>query len=178
MEHTNLNGIEPLELEHVRYMYIIDDDDIQREMIKDYMQERYLFDIKTFETGEAAYAELEVDKPEIIVLDYHLNAHDPQAANGIEVLKRIKQISGTSQVVMFSGEDKLEVAINSMRNGAYDYVVKGESAFNKIEKVINNLGERHRSEVIQIAQKRTIYFLVGVICLIIAGGIIYFLKAG
>jgi two-component system, OmpR family, response regulator len=163
-------------LEHVRYMFIIDDDAVQREMIKDYMAERYLFNVKIYDNGEDAMQDIESLKPEIIVLDYYLNSHSANAKNGLAILKEIKQISPNTEVVMFTGEDKLEVALESMRNGAYDYVVKGESAFNKIEKVINNLGERHRLQAINIAQKRTITFLSACIGLIIAGVIYFALK--
>ena len=161
-----------INLEHVRYMFIIDDDAVQREMIKDYMAERYLFEVKIYDNGEDAMEEIKTLKPEIIVLDYYLNSHITTSKNGIEVLKQIKQVSPTTEVVMFTGEDKLEVALESMRNGAYDYVVKGESAFNKIEKVINNLGERHRMMAIHIAQKRTITFLSFVIGTIVAVAVI------
>ncbi|MCX8471487.1 MAG: response regulator [Chitinophagaceae bacterium] len=161
-----------INLEHVRYMFIIDDDAVQREMIKDYMAERYLFEVKIYDNGEDAMEEIKTLKPEIIVLDYYLNSHITKSKNGIEVLKQIKQVSPTTEVVMFTGEDKLEVALESMRNGAYDYVVKGESAFNKIEKVINNLGERHRMMAIHIAQKRTITFLSIVIGAIVAVAVI------
>jgi two-component system, OmpR family, response regulator len=168
---------QPIELEHVRYMFIIDDDEFQREMIKDYMVERYLFEVKTYETGEAAYTDIKNLKPEIIVLDYHLNSHDSNAADGVAVLKEIKKLSPVTEVVMFTGEDKLDTALSSMRNGAFDYVVKGESAFHKIETVIDKLGERHKVYAINLAQKRTITFLASVIGLIIIGAIIYFLKA-
>lgn len=167
----------PLELEHVRYMFVIDDDEIQREMIKDYMMERYLFTIKTYDNGEDAYSDIKALKPEIVILDYYLNSHNANAANGLDVLKEIKTTSPITEVVMFTGEDKLDVALGSMRNGAFDYVVKGESAFNKIENVINTLGERHKALVIQSAQKRTISFLIGVICLILTGALIYFFKS-
>ncbi len=162
-----------IQLEHVRHMFIIDDDPMQSEMIKDYMAERYLFEIKTYGNGEDAIADIASLQPEIIVLDYHLNAQNPNAKNGIEVLKMIKDKSPKTKTVMFSGEDKLEIATSSMANGAYDYVVKGETAFNKIEKVINNLGEQHRMEAIQSAQKKTITFLAVSIGLIIAA-VLYF----
>ncbi|MFM2387316.1 MAG: hypothetical protein RL660_2073 [Bacteroidota bacterium] len=163
-----------INLEHVRHMFIIDDDEIQREMIKDYMTERYLFTVKTYDNGEDAMADVAALKPEIIVLDYHLNSHRADAKNGLEVLKQVKAVSPETEVVMFTGEDKLEVALNSMKHGAYDYVVKGESAFRKIERVIDNLGERHKAAAINIAQRRTITFLATVLTLIVIAGIWYF----
>jgi two-component system, OmpR family, response regulator len=158
---------EPIQLEHVRHLFVIDDDPIQAEMIKDYMKERYLFTVKTYASGEEAMADITELQPEIIILDYHLNSQVPTAKNGIEVLKLIKANSPKTNTVMFTSEDKLSIATTSMQNGAYDYVIKGESAFNKIEKVIDNLGERHRLEAINIAQKKTITFLAVAIGLII-----------
>ena len=167
---------DPIQLEHVRHLFVIDDEPMQAEMIKDYMKDRYLFEVKTYASGEQAMPDIIALKPEIIVLDYHLNSQVPNAKNGVEVLKEIKINSPKTNTVMFTGEDKLDIATSSMQNGAYDYVVKGESAFNKIEKVIDNLGERHRLEAINIAQKKTITFLVLAIGCIIGLVAFFFFK--
>jgi len=42
---------------------------------------------------------------------------------------------------MLSGQDKLEVAVDSMKYGAYDYVIKGETAFSRTENILNNINE-------------------------------------
>jgi DNA-binding NtrC family response regulator len=161
-------------LENVRFIFIIDDDPVQTEMIKDYLGEKYIFELKTFENGEDAMPEIEKLKPEIIILDYHLSAHNPAAKNGVELLKDIKQKSPASKVVMFSGQDNINIALDSMRNGAYDYIIKGETAFNKMENTINRLGEMHKLEAINISQKRTIVMLTIVISISLALGILYF----
>jgi Response regulator containing CheY-like receiver, AAA-type ATPase, and DNA-binding domains len=155
-------------------MFIIDDDPVQTEMIKDYLTERYVFELKTYDTGEQAMPDVEKLKPEIIVLDYHLNANNPNAKNGIEVLKEIKQKSPLTKVIMFSAQDNIDIALESMRNGAYDYIIKGETSFNKIENTVNRLGEMHKLEAINYAQKRTITFLAVVIGVIIVLGVLYF----
>ncbi len=48
-------------LENVRFMFIIDDDPVQTEMIKDYLGERYIFELKTFENGETAMPDIEIN---------------------------------------------------------------------------------------------------------------------
>ena len=40
---------------------------------------------------------------------------------------------------MFSGQDRIEVAVNSIKFGAFDYIVKSESAFHRSENVIFNI---------------------------------------
>lgn len=161
-------------LENVRYMFVIDDDPVQTEMIKDYLKERYIFEIRTYENGEMAMADVQSLRPEIIVLDYHLNSAEVNAKNGIEVLKHIKEVSPVTKVIMFSGQDNINIALESMRNGAYDYIIKGETAFNKLENTVNRLGEIHKLESMNTAQKRTIIFLVAFIGVIIALGILYY----
>src|ERR1700744_75744 len=94
-----------------RYIFLVDDEPIQNEMLKDYIGDRFPYKIKTFESGEDAVKELNLD-PAIAVLDYHLNSHLPDAKNGVEVLKMFKEMSPNTQVIMLSGQDKLEVAID------------------------------------------------------------------
>jgi len=156
-----------------RYMFLIDDEPIQNEMLKDYLNERYLYEIKIFDNGEDALHQMHL-KPEIIVLDYHLNAHNTDAHNGVEVLKTIKDKYPETQVIMLSGQDKIDVAVDTMRYGAFDYVVKGESAFSRIENIINNASEIHKMKVINQSQRKAITLLVTVIGLIILWAIYFF----
>ncbi|MBL7764650.1 MAG: response regulator [Chitinophagaceae bacterium] len=162
-------------LEDKRFMFIVDDDPVQTEMIKDYLKDRYIFNLKTYDNGEDALKDITSLKPEIVVLDYHLNANDSKAKNGIEILKEIKKLNPGTKVIMFSAQDNINIALESMRNGAYDYIIKGETAFNKMENSVNRLGEMHKLEAVNTAQKRTIIFLGIVISLIIVAGVLYFI---
>lgn len=161
-------------LENVRYMFVIDDDPVQTEMISDYLKERYIFELRTYETGEAAMNDIQTLKPEIVVLDYHLSSSTANSKNGIEVLQEIKKVSPTTKVIMFSAQDNINIALESMRNGAYDYIIKGETSFNKLETTVNRLGEVHQLEAVNTAQRRTIIFLTVFIALIVAVGVLYY----
>lgn len=149
-----------------RYLFLVDDEPIQNEMLKDFLTERFLYDVKIFDNGEEALKNMHLN-PEIIILDYYLNANNPTAKNGIEILKSIKDQTPETQVIVLSGQDKIDVAIDTIKFGAYDYVVKGESAFNRIENLINNVSELHKIKTINKAQKNTILFLTIVIILIV-----------
>jgi len=141
-----------------RYVFLVDDEPIQNEMLKDYLTERFIYEFKTFENGEDALQNMNL-KPEVIILDYHLNNHLPDAKNGVDILKAIKDASPDTAVIMLSGQDKIDVAVDTMKYGAYDYVVKGESAFHRIENLMNNLGEMHRMKVINQGYRNTIVLL-------------------
>ncbi len=82
------------------------------------------------------------NKPDIITLDYSL----PDYTGG-ELLKRIKQESPTTQVVVISGQNDVSVAVNLLKDGAYDYIVKDVDTKERIWKAIANL--RERSELTQ-----------------------------
>ena len=125
--------------EKVDYIFLVDDEPIQNEMLKDFLSERLEdFKFKTFESGELALKEMD-QNPHIVVLDYHLNSHLPDQQNGVEILKAIKERHPQVQVIMLSGQDKIEVAVESMKYGASDYVIKGETAFSRMENVINRI---------------------------------------
>ena len=147
-------------------VFLVDDEPIQNEMLKDYLSERFLFNIKTFDNGEDALKSMN-QNPDIVVLDYHLSASKPNAKNGVEILKAIKENHPEVEVIMLSGQDKIDVAVDSMKYGAYDYVVKGETAFSRMENILNNVSELHKVKVINSAYKKTIILLSVVIGLIV-----------
>ncbi len=149
-----------------RYMFLVDDEPIQNEMLKDYLSERFLYNIKIYDNAEDALKNMNLN-PEIIVLDYHLNAHKADAMNGVDALKKFKEHYPKTQVIMLSGQDKIDVATESMKFGAYDYVVKGEAAFPRMENILNNVSELHKAHTINSAYRKTIAFLAVVIVLIV-----------
>ncbi len=150
-----------------RYIFLVDDEPIQNEMLKDYLNERFVYEVKTFDNGEEMLQNMHLH-PEIVVLDYHLSSQKPDAKNGVEILKVLKDKHPEVQVIMLSGQDKIDVAIDSMKYGAYDYVVKGETAFSRTENILNNVSELHKVKTINKAYKKTILLLSIAIGLIIA----------
>jgi two-component system, OmpR family, response regulator len=155
-------------------IFLVDDEPIQNEMLKDYIAERFDFDIKTYDNGEEAIANIGLN-PEIIVLDFHLNAHLANAKNGVEVLKALKELKPDTQVIMLSGQDKLEVAVESMKYGAYDYIIKGETAFSRIENVMNNILEFQGVSDANKTFKNIIVFM-GIVMLAIILASVYMIK--
>jgi DNA-binding NarL/FixJ family response regulator len=84
--------------------------------------------------------------PAIIILDYHLDGIDKKAMNGINVLDKIKSFNQNIYVVMLSAQDKIEVAVNCMHHGADDYVVKSETAFIRLQKIISFITQYKKVE--------------------------------
>lgn len=152
--------------ENKRTIFLVDDEPIQNEMLKDYLSERFGYDIRTYANGEDALKNMQLN-PEVVVLDYHLSANNTGAKDGVEILKEIKEKYPEVRVIMLSGQDKIEVAIDSMKYGAYDYVVKGETAFSRTENILNNITELSATKALNSVYKRTIVLLAVVVILFI-----------
>ena len=78
-------------------------------------------------------------QPDIIVLDYYLNAIREDAQTGIEILKQIKKMKPDTNVIMISGQEDMETAVETIRHGAYDYIIKNEKAMQRLELVVNKI---------------------------------------
>lgn len=125
----------------IKTIFIVDDDPMQATMLQDYLSKYSTFTFHVFHSGEECIKNMNLD-PQIIFLDYNFDKVGRTAMNGIDVLKEIKTIKPTVEVVMFSGQDRIEVAVNTIKYGAFDYIVKSESAFHRSENVIFNIIKR------------------------------------
>jgi DNA-binding NtrC family response regulator len=153
-----------------KYIFLVDDEPIQNEMLKDFLSDRFAYQVKTYSSGEEALKDIDL-APDIAVLDFHLNSHLPNAKNGVEVLKSVKAASPHTQCIMLSGQDKLEVAVDSMKYGAYDYVIKGETAFSRMENILNNIIELRSVKAANGAYKKVISMLIAAIVVVAAFGV-------
>lgn len=119
-------------------LFLVDDDAVFLKSLEIDFLLQADFAIETFATGELCIANLS-HNPDVIILDYLLDGIDKNAMNGIEVLDKIKAFNPDFPVVMLSSQDKIEVAINCMHHKAYDYVVKSETAFLRLKKIITTI---------------------------------------
>jgi len=119
-------------------LFLVDDDALFLKSLEIEFLQHADFVIETFATGELCLEHLS-SNPDVVILDYHLNGIDQYAMNGIETLDKIKSFNPDIPVVMLSSQDKIDVAINCMHHRAFDYVVKSETAFMRLQKIISAL---------------------------------------
>ena len=119
-------------------LFLVDDDAVFLKMLEiDFLQHAD-FSIETFATGELCMLNLSHD-PDVIILDYFLDGIEKNAMNGIETLDKIKAYNPDIPVVILSSQDKIDVAVNCMHHRAFDYVVKSETAFMRLQKIITTI---------------------------------------
>jgi len=117
-------------------LFLVDDDALFLKLLAIEFHQHGDFEIETFATGELCVENLS-QTPDVIILDFHLDGLDKEAMNGIETLDKIKAIYKDLPVIMLSSQDKIDVAISCMHHQAFDYVVKSETAFLRLQKAIN-----------------------------------------
>ncbi|OFY19959.1 MAG: hypothetical protein A2W98_13315 [Bacteroidetes bacterium GWF2_33_38] len=89
-------------------------------------------EIHTFETGESCMNTFKDIKPQIVILDYHLNSKFTDAADGIKVLDWLKKENPETYVIMLTGDDNINIALKSFQHGASDYIVKTDTKLRKL----------------------------------------------
>jgi two-component system, OmpR family, response regulator len=116
-------------------VFLVDDDIVFLKSLEiDFLQNDN-FTVETFSSGEACITRL-TSLPDIVILDYHLDGIDKNAMNGIETLDKIKAFNQAIPIIILSSQDKIDVAVNCMHHKAFDYVVKSETAFVRLQKII------------------------------------------
>jgi len=119
-------------------IFLVDDDALFLKSLEIEFLQYTVFSIETFATGEPCIENLPTC-PDVIILDYHLDGIDKGAMNGMETLDKIKAFNPDIPVIMLSSQDKIDVAINCMHHKAFDYVVKSETAFMRLQQIITTI---------------------------------------
>lgn len=124
-------------------LFLVDDDTVFLKLLEVEFREHSYYDIKTYINGEQCVKNIGL-KPDIIILDYLLNGVERNVMNGIETLDKIKAIDPDIPIIILSAQDKIEIAVDCMHHGAFDYVVKSETAFIRLQKIITTICDTRR----------------------------------
>ena len=119
-------------------LFLVDDDALFLKSLEIEFRHKTNFHIETFATGELCIDRLS-QMPDAIILDYHLDGMVKNAMNGIETLDKIKESHPDIPVIVLSSQDKIDVAVRCMHHGAFDYVVKSETAFLRLQKMVTSI---------------------------------------
>lgn len=147
-----------------KLIFIVDDEASLLKMLTHWVQNQWGYNTKVFSNGLDALNNLS-DNPDMVLLDIML-----PDINGLEVLTKIKQKNPSLPVIMLSAQGNIEVALESIRMGAYDYfpkpvdknrlepairnAIKGYDLERELENLKENLQREYRFENIISADKK------------------------
>jgi two-component system response regulator AtoC len=134
-------------------IFVVEDDVWYGSMLEHYLSLNPEYEVKRFESPTDFFAHLH-ENPDVVTLDYSLPDCD-----GAEVLKKIKEHNPDIRVLIISGQEDVATAINLLKNGAFDYIVKDDDTKDRVWnsilhlREIRNLKEEVESLKTQVGRK-------------------------
>jgi len=128
-------------------IFIVEDDPWYNKLLKHHLSLNPDYDVVAFDSAKACVEKLP-DNPDLICIDFVL----PDML-GDELLNKIKLYNSATPVIVISGQDEIGVAINLLKAGASDYIVKDDNTkqmlWNAVNKIAENLQLKKEVELLQ-----------------------------
>ena len=134
-------------------LFVVEDNDWYNQLLVHTLSLNPDYQVHSFPNGSDCLDNLDRG-PDVITLDYRL-----PDMTGIDVLRRIKNVNPDIQVIMISEQADINVVVELLKEGAYDYIVKTndirERLLNTVQNIRNNLGLKEEiSELKKEVQKK------------------------
>ncbi|MEO6316286.1 MAG: response regulator [Chitinophagaceae bacterium] len=118
-------------------IFLVDDDVLCLNLYNQFLKQLGYTNVSLFDNGNDCLVGLDEGNPEIIFLDYNMDE-----LNGIDVLKQIKKFNPSIIVLFISGQEDIEVAVNTIKHGALDYIVKSSLSTEKFKQIMERIEKR------------------------------------
>jgi two-component system, NtrC family, response regulator AtoC len=127
-------------------IFVVEDDEWYNRLLVHNLSLNPDYDIESFTTGKDCLNNL-YKAPDAITLDYRL-----PDIKGLEMLKRIKAENEDIQVVLISEQNEIEVVVELLKHGAYDYIVKSKDIRERLLNTVQNIrkGVHLKKEIISL----------------------------
>jgi DNA-binding NtrC family response regulator len=119
-------------------VFIIEDNEVYAKALHHHLSLNPDNEVEVFHTGKSFLQALHT-RPDMVTLDYSL-----PDTTGEEILKKIKEFDKEIPVVIVSGQEDIRTAVNLLREGAYDYIVKDENTRERLWNTVNHIRENVR----------------------------------
>lgn len=135
--------------QHALRIFVLEDDVWYGSMLEHYLSLNPDYEVKRFESSTAFFNQLH-ERPDVVTLDYSMPDMD-----GSAVLKKIREVNPDVQVIIISGQEDVGTAINLLKNGAFDYIVKDDDVKDRLWNSLLHLREivGLRQEVEQLKEQ-------------------------
>ncbi len=130
-------------------IFIAEDDKWYSQILQYHLSLNMDYEVCVYGTGGDLLSALDKN-PDIVTIDYSL-----PDMNGEELLGKILQENPNVPVIAISGQEDVSTAINLLRKGAYDYIVKNEETKERLWNTILNIKDHLevKQEVVQLKEK-------------------------
>ncbi|WP_319272723.1 response regulator [uncultured Draconibacterium sp.] len=145
-------------------IYVVEDNKLYHKLVVDFLQKQGLKRIKSFYNGKDCLNAIKNgERPDIVIEDYHL-----EDSTGIAVLQAVKKINKRTEFIFLTSHEDMEVAVNSIKYGAFDYIIKDndialKKVYNKIGKISKIIELEKRNRFVRNAMMVSLAILVGIV---------------
>ncbi len=101
--------------------------------------------------------------PDIIILD---NNQGKDHLSGVEFFRTYRQRFQTTHFLFLSSNTNLDIAVNAMKLGAYDYIIKSKLGLERLIERVDKLVNVYRNDLRRKNFHRLTLFSIGVLSLI------------
>lgn len=116
-------------------IFVLDDDQFYLNLFKQQLINLGYENIQIFDNGNDLITNIH-ENPDIVFIDYKMDD-----MSGDEVLNKIKRYNPDIFVVVVSGQEGIKIAVDLLKQGAFDYLQKGDDELNKLKDVIQKISE-------------------------------------
>ncbi len=102
-----------------KLIYLIDDEQSFNRLLEHWIKDRWKYNLRIFKNSDE-FLSHEGEEPDLILLDIML----PGIMNGVELLKHLRSKSPDLPIIMLSAQGNIDIAIETLRLGAFDYFSK------------------------------------------------------
>ena len=118
-------------------IFVVEDDSWYAELLKYHLSLNPDYEVEVFNTGKECLNNLH-KKPAVITVDYSL-----PDMNGKELLGRIRQQLPGVAIVIISGQEDITTAVELLKEGAFDYIVKNEDTKSRLWHTVQRIRENY-----------------------------------
>ncbi len=118
-------------------IFVVDDDPIYAKLISYQLSKNPDYDVEIYENVKSCLKNIH-KSPDLITLDYFL-----PDGTGKELLQKFKEFNPDLPVIIISGQSDILTAIELLKLGAYDYIVKDDDTITRLWNAVKNAREQH-----------------------------------
>ncbi|MBS1614941.1 MAG: response regulator [Bacteroidetes bacterium] len=115
-------------------VFVVDDNPLTRSVYQQCLSRLGCEIVHSFDNGQSCLDALANTPADLVLVDYLM-----EPMNGLELTKKIRRMTPQCYVVMISSQSDLQVAVNAIKYGAFDYITKGKSENDQIAGVLQKM---------------------------------------
>ena len=141
-------------------VFIVENESVKSDLIHKFFEKTHHFEFFYFGDSDECLKQL-YRHPMAVFLDYDLKSINTHEKDWQKILEEIKNLNHNTEVIFFSSEDHSGVASDTLKHGAYDYIVINENRFRRMENILFNIEDHQSEKKLNRRFKFITYFAVG-----------------